>query len=209
MRKIRFLFWLVVVLAAVGFGLVLGSRFASVFGLGNPPQPINSAAILEQVKGLSQLVTVKYVLQKVVGREEPADSPLGQMFSGMNRVIIIAHGVIKAGVDFERLTPGDLTVSDKRVAIRLPPAQILDAYLDDQQTQVVERTTGLFRPFDKQLEQTVRAAAVDDLRRAARAQGILKDADERAREQLKKLFQQLGFTDVEFLPPANATQAQP
>jgi hypothetical protein len=209
MRKIRFLFWLVVVLAAVGFGLVLGSRFASVFGLGHPPQPINSAAILEQVKGLSQLVTVKYVLQKVVGREEPADSPLGQMFSGMNRVIIIAHGVIKAGVDFERLTPGDLTVSGTRVAIRLPPAQILDAYLDDQQTQVVERTTGLFRPFDKQLEQTVRAAAVDDLRRAARAQGILKDADERAREQLKKLFQQLGFTDVEFLPPANATQAQP
>jgi Protein of unknown function (DUF4230) len=201
MRKLRLLFWLVVVLAAVGFGLVLGSRFASVFGLGNPPQPINSAAILEQVKGLSQLVTVKYVLQKVVGREEPADSPLGQMFSGMNRVILIAHGVIKAGVDFERLTPGDLSVSDKRVSIRLPPAQILDAYLDDQQTQVVERTTGLFRPFDKQLEQTVRAMAVDDLRRAARAQGILKDADERAREQLKNLFQQLGFSEVEFLEP--------
>lgn len=206
MRKIRLIFWLVVILAAIGFGLVLGSRFASMFGLGNPPQPINSAAILEQVKGLSQLVTVKYVLQKVVGREEPADSPLGQMFSGMNRVIIIAHGVIKAGVDFERLTPGDLTVRDRRVSIRLPPAQILDAYLDDQQTQVVERTTGLFRPFDKQLEQTVRAAAVDDLRRAARAQGILQDADERAREQLRKLFEQLGFTEVEFLPPSGKTQ---
>ena len=206
MRKIRFLFWLVVILAAIGFGLVLGSRFTSMFGLGNPPQPINSAAILEQVKGLSQLVTVKYVLQKVVGREEPADSPLGQMFSGMNRVIIIAHGVIKAGVDFERLTPGDLTVRDRRVSIRLPPAQILDAYLDDQQTQVVERTTGLFRPFDKQLEQSVRAAAVDDLRRAARSQGILKDADERAQEQLRKLFEQLGFTEVEFLPPPGKTQ---
>lgn len=201
MRKLRLLFWLVVILAAIGFGLVLGSRFATLFGLGAPAQPINSTAILEQIKGLSQLTTVKYVLQKVVGREEPADSPLGQMFSGVNRVIIIAHGVIKAGVDFERLAPGDLTVTGTRVAIRLPPAQILDAYLDDQQTQVVERSTGLFRPFDKQLEQTVRAAAVDDLRRAARAQGILKDADERAREQLKKLFEQLGFEEVEFLGP--------
>lgn len=201
MRKLRLLFWLVVILAAIGFGLVLGSRFATLFGLGAPAQPINSTAILEQIKGLSQLTTVKYVLQKVVGREEPADSPLGQMFSGVNRVIIIAHGVIKAGVDFERLAPGDLTVTGTRVAIRLPPAQILDAYLDDQQTQVVERSTGLFRPFDKQLEQTVRAAAVDDLRRAARAQGILKDADERAREQLKKLFEQLGFQEVEFLGP--------
>lgn len=201
MRKIRLLFGLVVILAAIGFGLVLGSRFATMFGLGNAAQPLNSAAILEQVKGLSQLVTVKYVLQKVVGREEPADSPLGQMFSGLNRVIIIAHGVIKAGVDFERLAPGDITVSGQRVSIRLPPSQILDAYLDDQQTQVVERSTGLFRPFDKQLEQTVRTAAVDDLRRAARAQGILKDADERAREQLRRLFKQLGFAEVEFLSP--------
>jgi hypothetical protein len=206
MRKIRLLFGLVVILAAIGFGLVLGSRFATMFGLGNAAQPLNSAAILEQVKGLSQLVTVKYVLQKVVGREEPADSPLGQMFSGMNRVIIIAHGVIKAGVDFERLAPGDITVSGQRVSIRLPPSQILDAYLDDQQTQVVERSTGLFRPFDKQLEQAVRAAAVDDLRRAARAQGILKDADERAREQLRRLFEQLGFAEVEFLSP---TKPQP
>ena len=201
MRKLRLLFWLVVILAAVGFGLVLGSRFATMFGLGNAPQPLNSAAILEQIQGLSQLTTVKYVLQKVVGREEPADSPLGQMFSGMNRVIIIAHGVIKAGVDFEHLAAGDITVTDRRVSIRLPPSQILDAYLDDQQTQVVERSTGLFRPFDKQLEQTVRAAAVDDLRRAARVQGILKDADERAREQLKNLFEQLGFQEVEFLSP--------
>jgi hypothetical protein len=120
------------------------------------------------------------------------------MFSGMNRVIIIAHGVIKAGVDLERLGPGDLTVAGQRVLLRLPPAQIFDVYLDDQKTQVVERSTGLFRPFDKQLEQTVRAMAVDDLRRAARAHGILQEAEDRAREQLRRLFEQLGFTEVEF-----------
>jgi hypothetical protein len=198
MRKLQGLLWLMLVLAAIGFGLVLGSRFAGALGLGPQPRALDAPALLEQVKGLSQLVTVKYVLQKVVGREEPAESTLGQMFSGMNRVIIIAHGVIKAGVDLERLGPGDLTVAGQRVLLRLPPAQIFDVYLDDQKTQVVERSTGLFRPFDKQLEQTVRAMAVDDLRRAARAHGILQEAEDRAREQLRRLFEQLGFTEVEF-----------
>jgi hypothetical protein len=198
MRKLQGLLWLMLVLAAIGFGLVLGSRFAGALGLGPQPRTLDAPALLEQVKDLSQLVTVKYVLQKVVGREEPAESTLGQMFSGMNRVIIIAHGVIKAGVDLERLGPGDLTVAGQRVLLRLPPAQIFDVYLDDQKTQVVERSTGLFRPFDKQLEQTVRAMAVDDLRRAARAHGILQEAEDRAREQLRRLFEQLGFTEVEF-----------
>ena len=39
--------------------------------------------------------------------------------------------------------------------------------------------------------------AVDDIRRGARHAGILKDADERARTQVEKLFQQLGL-EVEF-----------
>jgi hypothetical protein len=48
------------------------------------------------------------------------------------------------------------------------------------------------------LEQTARQNAIDDIRRAARLGGIAKDADQRAREQLKQLFQQLGFQQVEF-----------
>ncbi|MDB6125508.1 MAG: hypothetical protein JWQ71_4501, partial [Pedosphaera sp.] len=71
-------------------------------------------------------------------------------------------------------------------------------YLDDKQTQVVERKTGLLRAFDKDLEQNARRQAVDDLNRAARNSGILKDADERARLQLINLFRVLGYSEVEF-----------
>jgi hypothetical protein len=41
---------------------------------------------------------------------------------------------------------------------------------------------------------------VEDIRRGARNAGILKDADERARAQVEKLFQLMGL-EVEFLPP--------
>jgi len=64
----------------------------------------------------------------------------------------------------------------------------------------VERNTGFLRAFNKDLEQTARQNAVEDIRRAARTGGILKEADERARAQLKHLFQQLGL-EVEFRAP--------
>lgn len=197
MFKLRLLVVVLIFAFALGLGLMLGGKLGGVFGSA-PTKPLNSEAILKQVQGLSQLVTVKYVLEKVVGREEPAESTLGKMFSGQNRVMMLAHGVVKAGVDLEKLQPGDVRVAGSKLSLTLPPAQIFDVILDETQTQVIERSTGLFRPFDKQLEQTVRQMAVDDLRRAARNGGILKEADERAREQLKNFFLQLAFTEVEF-----------
>ena len=155
-------------------------------------QPIYSTAtILKQVQTLSQLVTVKFVLEKVVVMEDV-------QWYGENRVVLIAHGVVKGGIDFEKLQPENIRIEQKKISMTLPPATIIDVYLDDKQTQVLERKTGLMRTFDKNLEQNARRQAVDELRRAAKLHGILKEADERAQAQLKNLFHQLGFTDVEF-----------
>jgi Protein of unknown function (DUF4230) len=177
----------------LGFGFILGIIVHRLAG-SHTTRTYNTAIIIQQVKTLSQLVTVQYVMEKVVVLEDVKwIAGLGE-----NRVLMVAHGNVKAGVDFGRLQPGDIKVSTKKIAIKLPPSQITDAYLDDKQTRVVERSTGLLRAFDKDLEQTARQNAVDDIRRAARNAGILKDAEERARAQLTNLFTQLGFDEIEF-----------
>ena len=153
----------------------------------------NSATVLRQVQTLSQLVTVKYVMEKVVVYEDVKWFP-----GGDNRVLMLAHGIVKAGVDLERLKPEDVEISGQTARIRLPRPQIMDCYLDEKQTQVIERTTGLLRSFDKDLEQNARLIAVDDIRRAARYAGILKDAEERARAQIESFFLQVGYK-VEFV----------
>ena len=91
-----------------------------------------------------------------------------------------------------------MTISGHTISIRLPTPQITDAYLDDTQTKVIERKTGFLRALDKDLEQTTRQNAVDDIRRAARENGILNDANERARLELRTFFEQAGFEQVEF-----------
>lgn len=151
----------------------------------------SSATILTQVQDLGQLVTVKYVLEKVEDYTDPR-------WYGDNRVLFVAHGVVKAGIDLRALQPGDIQISDKKIRMSLPPPRITDVYLDDRHSEVVERSTGMLRMFDKDLEQNARIVAVEDLRRAAADNGILSDASDRAKLELTALFHQLGFTEVEF-----------
>jgi hypothetical protein len=183
------------------FGIILGVMLTRVGGASSEPRVYNTSTLLQQVKTLSELVTVQYVIEKVVVMEVPPGSTLGQMFAGFvgdNRILLLAHGVVKAGIDLKRMKAEDIEINGRHITLSLPNAQITDAYLDDKQTKVIERKTGFLRSFDKDLEQTVRQNAVDDIRRAARQNGIQRDAEERARLQLENLLLQLGFDKVEF-----------
>jgi hypothetical protein len=186
-----------IAIIATLLAIVLG--LAALFGFVLPrlmavkaaPRILNTAAILLQVQTLSQLVTIKYVIEKVVILEDVK-------WYGESRVLMVAHGIVKAGVDLSQLKPEQLKVTEEKVIITLPKSQITDVYLDEQKTRVVERSTGVLRTFDTQLEQNARQQAVESIRRAARNNGIQDEADERARLQLGNLFHQLGYKDVEF-----------
>jgi hypothetical protein len=179
-------------------GLILGITLPRWSGLKFAPSVYNTATILKEVNTLSQMVTVEYVLERTVVVEVPPEGLLSQMFAGESRLLMLVQARVLAGLDLSRIKPDDLQVSGKRISVKLPPAQIFHAYLEDKQTRVVERTTGFLRQFDKDLEQSTRQNAVDDIRRAARTSGILKDADARAREQLQALFNRMGFEEVQF-----------
>lgn len=198
MLKRRLALLAVALLAIFGLGILFGlllPRFAGIAPSG--PRLYGTAAILRQVKTISELSTVQYIIEKVVVLEVPPESMLGQMFAGQNRVLMVAHGIVKAGPDLSQLQPSDIRVSGNTITLKLPRSKITAAYLDESQTRVIERTTGLFRSFDKDLEQNARQTAIDDIRRAARDIGIIKDADERARAQVRYLLEPLGF-QVEF-----------
>ncbi len=179
---------------ALLIGLLAGAVLSRWIPAGAAGAPVRSVAVVQEIQTLSQLVTVQYVIQQVVVEEDVK-------WFGENRVLLVAHGVVKAGVDLQRLQPEDVQVSGQSVRITLPPAQILDSYLDENKTQIIERSTGLLRTFDKNLETVARQHAVMDIRRAAREEGILREANERARIQLSALLLRLGFEHVEFVNP--------
>jgi Protein of unknown function (DUF4230) len=194
MFKSRLATLLLLLTAIFGVGVLLGFVLPRWLNAPSSLRVYSTPALLEQVKTISEFVTVQYVIEKIIVVEDVKWVAI----LGENRVLMVAHGTVKAGLDLGRVQPADLEVAGKTITLKLPPAEITEAYLDEKETRVVERSTGFLRTFDKNLEQTARQNALDEIRRAARDGGILKDAQERARVQLTHLFQQLGFEQVSF-----------
>ena len=106
--KARLLFTVFALGVFLVLGLWLGFTWQRFGGAG--AGAYNTATVVKQVQTLSQLVTVKYVMEKVVVYEDVKWFP-----GGDNRVLMIAHGIVKAGVVFQNLKPEDLQVVDKKV----------------------------------------------------------------------------------------------
>lgn len=198
MRRLKKIFLLILVLAIFAAGIWLGLKISRLTDLNYRPHEENTVAVVQQIQTLSELVTVKYVVEKVIILNSPPQSTLGQFVQGDNRILLLAHGIVKAGIDLKRLKPEDMQVSGKIIRIHLPPPEITDAYLDEKQTKVIDSQRGFLRNYDKDLETTARQNAVDDVSRAARADGILKEANERAQLQLALFLNKAGFQNVEF-----------
>jgi hypothetical protein len=181
----------VIVAAMLIAGVWLGFILAHLIGARSSLREENTASVVQQVQALSDLVTVKYVIEKVVILDD-------MKWYGESRVLLLAHGIVKAGIDLKRLKPEDVRISGKTIRIHLPPPQVTDAYLDDKQTQVIDHTTGLMREFDKDLEQTARQTAVGDIERAARREGILDEANQRAELELALFLHSAGYDNIQF-----------
>jgi hypothetical protein len=186
-RRVLLVMLVAILMTAAFFGGMAVLRWREA----HQQRVFNTSTVIQQIQTLSELVTVKYVIEKVVILEDAR-------WYGENRLLLLAHGIVKAGIDLSELKKSDISIDGKKISLKLPPPKITDAYLDDKKTEVIERTTGLVRQFDKDLETNARRAAVADIRTAARVNGIIKDARDRAELQMKSLLLELGFSDVSF-----------
>lgn len=189
-------------IASVCVALVIGLSIAAMLALlvmrrSSAPKFANTPSVVLQIQSLSELVTVKYVIEKVILAEAPATN-LIERLRGSDKIILLAQGVVKAGVDLSQVKPEDIKVTGNTIRIALPPAVVTDGYLDENATQVLDRQTGIvLRPFNRQLEAQARQEARNEIVRAARKSGIEREANERAREQLTRFLQSLGYKEVE------------
>lgn len=177
---------------------VLLSGAATWFWFFRGPYSIDLSrpAVVQQIQQLQRLETVVYSMEKIVsGNQESRYLP--RLLVG-DRLLLIVHGEVTAGVDLAALDPSRLSISGKSVEISLPDATIFSTRLDNARTRVYTRETGLFSTPDPELESEVRREAERQLTQAALDGGILKSAQSNARLTLTSLLQGLGFEAVNF-----------
>jgi Protein of unknown function (DUF4230) len=151
--------------------------------------------VVEQVQRLGRLETCRFNEQVVVQGNTKGILPT---WIAGDRLLFRGKGEVVAGVDLGRLRPEDVTADRQRVTVHLPPGEIFHVALDNQQSEVFDRQTGIFTGPDRNLETRVRAEAEARLRSAALEAGILATADTNAREALRPLLTRLGFREIEF-----------
>lgn len=171
----------------------LGTRVGEVL---NPTPTIiaDPATVIKQVQTLARLETSSYTVQKVITAES-GEGPLGFLFR--DRLLLVATGQVIAGVDLQRLQESDVQVVDTTVYITMPAAEIFVATLDNDETYVYDRETGVFgRQVD--LETLARQEAEREILSAALEDGILRTAQENAQHYVRSLMLGLGFQEVVF-----------
>lgn len=152
--------------------------------------------VVRQVQGLAKLETSRYTLEKILTGERSRQG-LPAFLAG-EKLVLVAHGEVVAGLDLAKVTEADVDVSGEAITLRLPPAEILYTRIDNEKSSVYERETGVFSRPDKDLESQVRAEAEGEIRDAAIEDGILREATENGRQSLRALLTSMGYEDVRF-----------
>jgi hypothetical protein len=156
----------------------------------------SSSSVIHSVQALSRLETVTYSIEKVITAES-GQGPLGFLFG--DKLLLIAHGDVIAGVDLGKLGINDVVVQDDgTVMMRLPPAEVFVATLDNARTQVYDRKTGVVG-LNTQLETSARLEAERLILEAALEDGVEWKAEENARSVMRSFLLGLGFEYVIFV----------
>jgi hypothetical protein len=205
------------VVAALVIGLLLGASLLVLFGfvlLSRNSGPallsrvwsavtgrtlsidVSQPTVVDRIQRLQRLETVVYTMDKIVSGAK--ENPIFPDFLAGDRLLLLVHGEVVAGIDFSSLKPGDVRVEGKEVHLHIPAAQVFSTRLDSAKTRVYSRQTGLLVPTDPNLESQVRQEAERQLTEAALGDGILRTAQQNATQTLTSLLQGLGFEKIDF-----------
>ncbi|MCX6078806.1 MAG: DUF4230 domain-containing protein [Chloroflexi bacterium] len=155
---------------------------------------ITSDAVIDKIEQVSELTTTKYTIQLVAKSEAVGE---WYTFGATNvKMLLIAKGTVRAGLDLSKLDASAVIVSDdgKSVTVNLPPVKIFDrdqilssnptdTYVYDVQKGIVADSMST--------ETQLRGVANDQLLEAACKDGIMDEATKNAKivvEQLLKTF---------------------
>src|SRR3989344_2184846 len=154
-------------------------------------------SVIKEIQRLGSLETAVFSIEKIVEAGQQGN-PFQDLLYG-DRILLIAHGKVVAGVDLYTVGDQDIKIQGKEITINLPAPRILSSTLDNSKTRVYDRTKGYLSRGDKNLETEARRAAETSITKAACDAGILEEARTSAIERIRQLFEFAGFSSVKVI----------
>ena len=151
-------------------------------------------AVLQGIQDVNELASVRERFQSIVTFSEGWEVPLlGFNFPGTTRRFMMRYsGTIVCACD---LSAADVSerFDVNRVRIAVPHSRITDVYADVHSFEVYDQSAGIFTSIRLEDQNREVAADLEEVRRHALNNGILKQADENARRILTSVVAATGM----------------
>lgn len=159
---------------------------------------IDISTLVTQVRDLNRLETASMRVIHV-GRITQSYKLVPNAIAG-DEITFLATGDVIAGIDLAKLRQEDVWRSpDGTINLRLPPSEILVTRVDNKESRVLARDTGVLRRMDVDLETRARQHAEDNIRSEALKKGVLKLAADNGETKMADFLRVLGFEKVRFV----------
>src|SRR5262245_3381052 len=89
------------------------------------PDPIT---YINEIRALARLETIHHSIEKVITGEINGGT-LQALFG--DKILFVAHGTVIAGIDMQKLNPEDMKYENGVLTVKLPPAEVFIATLDN------------------------------------------------------------------------------
>lgn len=156
------------------------------------PDPVT---YINEIRALARLETIQYSVSQVMTGED-RQGTLGFAFG--TKILVVVHGSVIAGIDMEKIQPGDMRLENGILYVNLPPAEILAVTLDTEKVEVYTLQEGLLADVDPTLVLQTIQGGQDKILSVALDDGILLQAEQNAEAYLSRFFSALGYDTVIF-----------
>jgi hypothetical protein len=194
-------------LAVVLFTFFLGSVFTTLFDywIASPAQAFcrfttwcSPQAIrvrhgiyippVERVQALSELTTMRYNYANIVTGQTDMPGLLAGLYG--ESLVMVAVGHIEAGINIADISEDDIIYDRENniLTITLPAPTIQDCFLDESETYIAQRNTGVFAGSSPHLDTGTRRYAVAQFRDLALEDGILEAAAEQTLSVMREFM---------------------
>lgn len=174
LREVRKLLAAALVLAALCFG---GGLLAGRPRTEAAPA-LSSVVVQNQLRQVSQLATARYGYTNMGQFEQSSDFYGVTLPFTTKRFIVSYQGAILAGVDLES---AQVELTDTRLTVILPAAQILSHEIDPDSLEVFDETRNIFNPITIEDYNGFQADQREKMEQNAVESGLLTQAEEQAK----------------------------
>ncbi|WNZ49092.1 DUF4230 domain-containing protein [Leptolyngbya boryana CZ1] len=172
------------------------------------PKVETRSVVIQQVRQASELTTAVFTMEAVVPTQQ--DAAIAGVVIGTTKLLYIARGEVRAGVDLSTLKPDNVQIVGDTIRLQLPAPKILDKKIDVTRSSVYDYNRGplgLGPDVAPNLQKLAQDEALKKIQLAACSDGILDKANDRAKLVVTSLIRVSGIKDVIVEPqPGNPQQ---